>query len=898
MFEHASGFQIHGSTFYEVAGDVHVHNSETSLTQQQLNLAPSHSVEGHLGVGSIRGARLESLKSGTASSGVVRRTRRAVTERAVPYDNATRSSRTDSARIGATENSYTNVKSTSANVPTNGVVYHPLSSAHKIHAEDSPSSAQRVPTYLPTNPYNPIPTIHGGTFITNLIQRRGELGIQILHQAAILGAMHDSAETFPQSQCHPETREAMLDDLFAWGIGSDEHESPRDQQSDPPEILWLYGPAGAGKSAIMQTLCQRFRDAGILGGSFFFKRGDAGRGNAKSLFATLAYQLALCIPHLRRPIGESAEKDPSVVGRSMAVQLRQLIVDPSRSLEWAGPALLLIDGLDECQDERVQTEILRSIGDAAREYSIPLRFLVASRPEPHIRQILEGPQLADLTRPFNIKQSFFDVERYLRDEFARIHADHYPTMSRVPTPWPSTQALNSLVLQSSGYFIYASTVIKFIDDPNCRPTERLAIVQNLPTDPSDNPLHPLDQLYAQILCGVPARRQLLQILLAIITFSLILNEIEDLLGLEPGDAYLALRGLQSLLEIPSASPIKLHHASLQDFLRDPKRSGEFCISTSQNTLDLAQSVLKILSREQQDIRNTSWSVIMDGLGYIASSVSPSEDLVPLVKGFNPHFLWCRRMPWKYGMGIDYMDYTSIAGKTKRFIGWLEKIPFVPVDMLELWGDYHFLLVFDICLAQNREPPPSNPDIGAKSRDILTNSPPLIRLFQLRDLLAKKSTLLCPSFFQIASMSGVSWHETMMVLQPLRSFIPEYDTTRTRLADILAYMQEQTTSYLLPFDQSEASRDLARGFLRIMKANLDGCTYSWTFNVNFAHLVVLSPPCADLLSDIIDLTTWINTLAVRCDPGNAIVVWLKSFEETPLELIQFWEARERNKRKRW
>ncbi|KAJ6569211.1 hypothetical protein B0H19DRAFT_1134858 [Mycena capillaripes] len=834
MFKHASGFRILGGTFYEVAGDVHVHNPETSLTQQQLSVPPGWpSVEGPVGVGSIRSARVESFGSGTASSSAVRNTRRAIAVRAAPYDFATRSSRTDSAPIGAAENSYTNANSTSANVPVN---------------------AQPVPTSLPTNPYNPIPTIHGGTFITNPNQRCGELGIQILHQVAVLGAMHNSAETFPQPQCHPRHGRQY------------ERGWPGAQHSNTPKhILWLYGPAGAGKSAIMQTLCQRFRDTGILGGSFFFKRGDAHRGSAKSLFATLAYQLALCIPHLRRPIGESTEKDPSVVGRSMAVQLRQLIVDPSRSLEWAGSALLLIDGLDECQDERVQTEILRSIGDAAWEYSIPLRFLVASRPEPHIRQILEGPQLADLTRPFNIKQSFFDVERYLRDEFARIHADHYHTMSRVPTPWPSTQALNSLVLQSSGYFIYASTVIKFIDDPNCRPTERLAVVQGLPSDPSDNPFHSLDQLYAQILSGVSARRRLLRILLAILTFSLNLDEIEHLLGLEPGDAYLALRGLHSLLEIPRSSTIKVHYAPLQDFLRDPKRSGEFCISTSQNKLDLAQSVLKAIGKHDETQSYPHRSVIMDGLGYIASSVSPSEDLVPLVKG-----------------GLDYMDYTSIAGKTKRFMGWLEKIPFVPADMLELWGNYRFLLVFDICLAQPCKPPPGDPDIRVKGRDILTNSPPLIRLFQMRDLLTKKTFQWCPSFFQIASMSSVSWHEIMMALCPLRLLVPEYKATPTRLTEILSYMQEQTTSYLLPFDHSAASRDLARGFLRMVKANPQIFPYSWTADINFVHLVVLFPPCANLLSDIIDLTTWIDTLGSSNDLGM--------IKQPPLEVIQFWEAR--------
>ncbi|KAJ7918877.1 hypothetical protein B0H13DRAFT_1463415, partial [Mycena leptocephala] len=67
----------------------------------------------------------------------------------------------------------------------------------------------------------------------------------------------------------------------------------------------LYGPAGAGKTAIMQTLCLRLQQAGRLGGTCFFKPGHPTRGNAKMLFATLAYQLALHDPRLKGPILKS-----------------------------------------------------------------------------------------------------------------------------------------------------------------------------------------------------------------------------------------------------------------------------------------------------------------------------------------------------------------------------------------------------------------------------------------------------------------------------------------------------------------------------------------------------------------------------------------------------------------
>ncbi|KAJ7890840.1 hypothetical protein B0H13DRAFT_1544316, partial [Mycena leptocephala] len=101
----------------------------------------------------------------------------------------------------------------------------------------------------------------GGTFIAadNVHHHYGEGGINILHRAVALEALYDSADSFPQPRCHPETRTEILDDLYKWAI----------QGNSAPPMRWLHGPAGAGKSAIMQSLCRKLQDAGCLGGAFF-----------------------------------------------------------------------------------------------------------------------------------------------------------------------------------------------------------------------------------------------------------------------------------------------------------------------------------------------------------------------------------------------------------------------------------------------------------------------------------------------------------------------------------------------------------------------------------------------------------------------------------------------------
>ncbi|KAJ7845662.1 hypothetical protein B0H13DRAFT_1647228 [Mycena leptocephala] len=399
-------------------------------------------------------------------------------------------------------------------------------------------------------------------------------GLHILYRAAAGDAFHNSAERYSAPRCHAETRTKILDDLWTWS-------SPSDPRS---RLLWLHGPAGSGKSAIVQSFCQRLETEGRLGASFFFKRGDASRGNAKKLFATIAYQLAQGLPELKQMISQIIEDDPSIIDRSISFQLQQLILEPYQQSA-RSPVIIIIDGLDECDDQNVQQEILRSIDDAICQ-QLSLRFFVASRPEPHIAGILCEPGLDGFHHPVNINQSFEDVQKYLQDEFIRIRRQHHRTMAMVPQPWPTAEVLNTLVEQSSGYFIYASTVIKFIDDKHFRPSDRLNIILGITEPGSEPPFDPLDQLYIQILSDVPqdARPQLIRILACIAAdLQLTVPHIEQLLELESGDVQLLLNGLQSVIKVsqglttttttvslhimrPSLSFLKIHHDQAHSML--------------------------------------------------------------------------------------------------------------------------------------------------------------------------------------------------------------------------------------------------------------------------------------------------------------------------------------------
>ncbi|KAJ7702080.1 hypothetical protein B0H16DRAFT_750441 [Mycena metata] len=626
FFPSSSGFQINGGSFINIGRDINIQSAEPTELLKELSV-------------------LDASSSWRQLHGPDRSVRCTETMRMLPYDIFRRPQ--ISLRPGET---------VSDERPWESDFVHPsltpdggqLQRRHAVSRRDSFATSQHPSVgdaSTETSSVAPRHDHHGirlqrepQTNITvsgnvNHIQRYGETGLHILHNASARDAFHDSAERSPQPKCHPETRKTMLEALWTWASDDDPRSS----------VLWLHGPAGAGKSAIAQSFCQTLEKAGCFGGGFFFKRGDPSRGNAKRLFPTLAYQLALLKDvapyHLHSAISRKVEENPSILDRSFSGQLQELIIEPCRRSPDARHLVLVIDGLDECDRQHVQQELLRAIGSSIAGGKLPLRFLIASRPEPHIGEIFRSPCLKTVHRPLNVLQSFDDVRRYLVAEFARVQAQHDETMATVPAPWPPRRVIEHLVEKSSGYFVYASTVVKFIDDKNFRPTDRLEIIMGLAEPELGSPFASLDQLYIQILSSVPQRPQLLRILTVMMAeLNLDLGHTEQLLRLKAGDVRLTLRDLHSLLMVNAR--ITVHHASFRDFLHDPTRSGPFYVGSSQHRDNLVRDILKAFSHEYDEpafdmIRNLK---VQTAFKYI-TSVEPSPDLVALLSSFKPDYIF-------------------------------------------------------------------------------------------------------------------------------------------------------------------------------------------------------------------------------------------------------------------
>jgi NACHT domain len=392
----------------------------------------------------------------------------------------------------------------------------------------------------------------------------------------------------PVARCLHGTRERLIGDVVQWV----------DSGSDRP-ICWLNGPAGSGKSAVSHSIAELCNIRNRLAASFFFFRGGD-RSRIARFIPTLAYQLSVSVPATKPFMQRVLQRDPLIIREALSYQFTKLMIEPilstrNHNLAPTNPMVIVIDGLDECDDKELMAQFIEIITDACQvDNQFPFRIFFTSRVEEHLRKKLEAHSSIYPLLLLDYNASG-DIRKFFQSRFSTIQKENYRLMQNVPLPWPSDWDLDTLVGKASGSFIFASTLINFVDDGSDLPHRKLPIALTAHAG--------LDPLYTQVLSAAPCGPHFKQVINTIILLKSppSITFLGNLLQLEAADVLQALLGIQSILMIPGDNDhsIQLFHTSLRDFLTTESRSDAFFIGPAGH-IDIMIDCLEVMLIPPED----------------------------------------------------------------------------------------------------------------------------------------------------------------------------------------------------------------------------------------------------------------------------------------------------------
>ncbi|RYP03189.1 hypothetical protein DL765_010574 [Monosporascus sp. GIB2] len=423
-------------------------------------------------------------------------------------------------------------------------------------------------------------------------------------------ASFDSHAEEHETRCHPDTRVALRQTITNWA---------KDPQSEC--IFWLNGMAGTGKSTISRTVAQSFAANGVLGGSFFFKRGEQDRGGAALLFTTLTAQLVAKDPILAEHVRAVIDADPTVTtGKALGEQFEKLILNPLGKLKSDTGDLkkivLVIDALDECERDNDIRAIIHLLSQAKTLRSVRLRAFVTSRPElpirlgfSNIRGKYQDLVLHEIPKP-TIEH---DIAAFLKSRLEKIRNDHNALSygeRQLPMDWPSSQVVQSLVQMAVPLFIFAATICRFIEDPSwCDPAGQLAKVMEYQSGIQQSKIDKLDATYRptldRLLAGSEVNRSSVLDEFRTVVGSIVLlaeplsiRSLSRILRIPENNVDRRLKALHSVLSVPASaeSPVRTFHLSFRDFLVDPdkRNTNPFWVDEKASHERIAASCVKLL----------------------------------------------------------------------------------------------------------------------------------------------------------------------------------------------------------------------------------------------------------------------------------------------------------------
>ena len=348
-------------------------------------------------------------------------------------------------------------------------------------------------------------------------------------------------------------------------------------EKDPakaPPVYWLTGLAGLGKTTIAYTICKLLNELRLPFASFLCSLQLDSR-NSKLLVTTLCRDLSELYNSYAANVLSILGTNSKVVNAGLRIQINELLAKPWQASiaqikdhELPTP-IVVVDALDECDRGAEFLEELLRVIHAGQLAGI--KFLVTSRPDPKIVEICKSfpPNAVCKLHEVDTANVQNDIEKYLREALPELKDD------------PELVLLSQ---RAGGFFIYATTAVRFISPPHSPPSvsemrSHLQAMLNATYHVDSDERLLVDELYERILGDAfrdaRVRTSRLRILHTIVCAETRID-MSVLADLTKSDQDTVKRVVESLHAVLFVSPkdgcVYWYHASFPDFLFSRSRA--------------------------------------------------------------------------------------------------------------------------------------------------------------------------------------------------------------------------------------------------------------------------------------------------------------------------------------
>ena len=349
-------------------------------------------------------------------------------------------------------------------------------------------------------------------------------------------------------------------------------------------LFWLKGSPGIGKSAFASKLVHR-KNSAVIG--FFmcdFQGMKDPEQSAREAICTLAFQMASRLPDYRLKLLYQQLVDRDKVLKKTADDLFEyLITEPlnkSGKIPEATRLTLVIDGLDEAGRNDGSNSLAELLQKHANRLPQWLGIVVTSRPEPYLEQTLG--QFDTTTVDGQTPQNQQDLRDYVDQRLP----------SRIIEPERSL-ITDKVIEKSGGTFLYLRLLEQDkaldITQPEALPDKLDGFFKQTFNRYFPNPEEYGNKTepFLRLLVAAPG--------------PLPAGLAQDLLGWTERDLTLRVTEPLGSLLLQRDDGSAFFHASLPDWLKDPKRSGSHCVNSTGAT-----ELGDFLWREYERFPDSSW----------------------------------------------------------------------------------------------------------------------------------------------------------------------------------------------------------------------------------------------------------------------------------------------------